>query len=357
MLGIPTCAAGAFANMAKASRATLEAELREVTTTIRWHRQHQVQSAKRDWKRSWQRPFGLTPYREQLVAAIYVLSEFDTSLAAQKLISLRSTSEPSPNLGQARRLVEDVFISMPENFAELLYGPPPDLYTQRLVAAARAYIAEAATRDWVEKQNEQHGDALHYASARAQYEPALSSCSGAPQAEVTAKSARQWVKRWRRRWGVKRGKLKTRDVLSPGLLVDKVAWLSFMDRRFLHEELWNRGPVFEPAFRAHLLIPYKAKGLKRGPFSGPIIRTDFGIIFNVFGDVFVRFSEFTAWPPIVWERLRQAPGYSILAMASVLRISSPGREAVASHQPRRDKRLFCSRYGAGIGCHSVRTNS
>ena len=153
MLGIPTCAAIAFANMVKASRATLEAELREVTATIRWHRQRQVQSAKRDRKRSRQRPFGLTPYGEQLVAAIYVLSEFDTSLAAQKLVSLHSTSEPSPNLRQARRLVEDVFISMPENFAELLYAPP-DLRTQRLVAAARSYIAEAATRDWVEKQNE-----------------------------------------------------------------------------------------------------------------------------------------------------------------------------------------------------------
>ena len=134
--------------------------------------------------------------------------------------------------------MEDVFISMPENFAELLYGPP-DLRTQRLVAAARAYIAETATRDRVEKQHEQHGVAPHYASARAQHESALSSCSGAPQAEVTAKSARQWVKRWRRRWGVKRGKLQTCDVLSPGLLVDKLAWLSFMDRRFLHEKLWK----------------------------------------------------------------------------------------------------------------------
>ena len=79
MLGIPTCAAGAFANMAKASRATLEAELREMTATIRWHRQRQVQSAKRDRKRSRQRPFGLSPNGGQLVAAIYVLSEFDAS--------------------------------------------------------------------------------------------------------------------------------------------------------------------------------------------------------------------------------------------------------------------------------------
>ena len=238
MLGTPNCAAGAFANMATASRATLEAELREVTAAIRRNCQPQVQSAKRDRKTSRQRPFGLTPYGEQLVASIYVLTEFDTSLAAQKLISLHSTSEPSPNLHQARRLVEDVFISMPENFAELMYGPP-DLRTQRLVAVARAYIAEAATRDWVEKQNEQHGVAPHYASARAQYDSALSSCSSAPQAEVAAKSARQWVKRWRRRWGVKCGKLKTSDVLSPGLLVDKVALLSFMDRRFLHGKLWK----------------------------------------------------------------------------------------------------------------------
>lgn len=238
MLGTPNCAAGAFANMATASRATLEAELREVTAAICWHRQRQVQSAKRDRKRSRQRPFGLTPYGEQLAASIYVLSEFDTSLAAQKLISLHSTSEPSPNLHQARRLVEDVFMSMPENFAELMYSPP-DLRAQKLVAVARAYIAEAATRGWVEKQNEQHGVAPHYASARVQYESALSSCSIAPQAEVTAKSARQWVKRWRRRWGVKRGKLKTSDVLSPGLLVDKIALLSFMGRRFLHGKLWK----------------------------------------------------------------------------------------------------------------------
>jgi len=167
----------------------------------------------------------LTRHGKQLVASIYVLSDFDTTLAAQKLIALHSTAKPPPDLGQAKRLVEDLFISMPDNFIELMYGQL-DRSTQRVVASARAYLAEAATRDWVEKQNRQHGVAPRYAMARAQYDRVLRENSHGERAEVTAKSARQWVKRWRKRWGVKRGRLKTSDVLSPGLLVDKVAGLT-----------------------------------------------------------------------------------------------------------------------------------
>ena len=80
-----------------------------------------------------------------------------------------------------------------------------------------------------------------------------------------------------------------------------------MAPRNFEESVEKGGPVFEPVFRPHFLIPYKAKGQKTGPYSGLKCWTAFGakpVLFCVFFIYF--FADFfvsSVGAPLFWERL------------------------------------------------------
>lgn len=75
-----------------------------------------------------------------------------------------------------------------------------------------------------------------------------------------------------------------------------------MAPRNFEESVKKGGPVFEPVFRPHFLIPYKAKGQKTGPYSGLKCWTAFGaksVLFCVFLLLFCRFLRVLGWSSIV----------------------------------------------------------
>ena len=67
-----------------------------------------------------------------------------------------------------------------------------------------------------------------------------------------------------------------------------------MAPRNFEERVEKGGPVFEPVFRPHFLIPYKAKGQKTGPYSGLKCWTAFGaksVLFCCFFIIILQISS------------------------------------------------------------------
>ena len=95
--------------------------------------------------------FRLTPYRERLVAAVYVLSGWDVRLAAQKLREFKGPGSVSDSPTQAERVVEDLYTNLPQDFAMQVWYPP-NVSMHRVSMAARAYITESEVFSWVEQQ-------------------------------------------------------------------------------------------------------------------------------------------------------------------------------------------------------------
>ena len=151
--------------------------------------------------------FRLTPYRERLVAAVYVLSGWDVRLAAQKLREFKGLGNVSDSPTQAERVVEDLYTKLPQDFAMQVWYPP-DVSMHRVSMAARAYITESEVFSWVEQQNLQRGVAPSSVTARAKYEKVTKQHGGQVREDISLKHMRQWARRWSRRWQVKRGRLK-----------------------------------------------------------------------------------------------------------------------------------------------------
>ena len=193
----------------------LRRQCREVSSDI----QLLAYRAKKARKGAKQKPFSLTPTAERLVVGVYVLSDYNTTQAAQKLMSFKSTGASCSTLLEAERLVEDIFMSMPDDFvANILCAEDPA--TKRIAAAARSYIAESRTVDWVEQQNLARGIAPSSVAARIQFEE-LSHAHAPASSSIGLRGARQWARRWSRRWAVKRGNLHRQEPLDTQVLVDK----------------------------------------------------------------------------------------------------------------------------------------
>ena len=132
---------------------------------------------------------------------------------------LQTKGAKSLSFAEAERTVEDIFLTMPDDFPTKVWDPL-DAAMKRICSAAHSFLAEFATFEWVANQNEEHGVAPSSVAARTQYEESLGI---AGLASTSCKSARRWVRRWRRRWPVTRGKLQVAEPLAPGEIEAKAA--------------------------------------------------------------------------------------------------------------------------------------
>ena len=181
------------------------------------------QRAKDRQRKSRQHPRGLTPYMERLVAAVFVLSNYDATVAAQQLLAFKKPKEMGVTLQEAQRLAEDMFAELPDDFAATV-SMPDDVAIERLAHAAKRFIAGHGTRQWVEQQNRVQGLAPGATAARQQYERLLQGSGVSCQSALPARSTRQWASPWRKRWwGVKRGRLCRQGLTDPDAIVAKAA--------------------------------------------------------------------------------------------------------------------------------------
>ena len=200
---------------------SLKRKLQEVRAQMK-----HLQSRQCSKRRSIRRASSLTPAAERLVMAVYVLSNYNSSIAGKLLLSYGKTHLADASLQEAERAVENMFMSFPDDVAQTL-SYPEDAAHARTATAAKRYIAEHGVASWVEKQNVQHGVAPGSLSARRQYEEQLRS-SNVTSASLGARAARRWVQRWRRRWGIRRGKIVRQAPLDAETVVSKESWLCLL---------------------------------------------------------------------------------------------------------------------------------
>ena len=192
------------------AREALKRELQALRPDIKLHqRRHTASKAKR-------RTFGLKDYAQQVVLAVWVLSEYDLELAVVKTLSYDSAKQAKASHQQAKRLVEDLILNMAPSFAASVCHPE-DSRTRGIAEAAQRFLAEAATRDWVRAQNLQHGVAPGYMAARIQYEQRLVS-KGMSPVVADKRTANKWAQRWRKRWGIKRGMVSRQQLLTETMI-------------------------------------------------------------------------------------------------------------------------------------------
>lgn len=167
------------------------------------------------------RAFGVTPYQERLVSAVYILAGCTADAAVQRLVSLLPDGANTLSFAQAERLVEDIFLSMPENFAAHVWDPP-DAAMSRVCVAARRFLAQSKVFEWVGKQNLDHGVSPCSVDAKDKYDEFMLVDSAA-SGQSSRSSVKSWARRWSRRWGVQRGKIQQAEPLDPASVADKAA--------------------------------------------------------------------------------------------------------------------------------------
>ena len=270
--------------MAQSRADALRAELAGLSAAVK-----QVQGKKKLEKRKVQRrhqrrPDGITAVTARLVAAVFALSNYDADLAAKVLLSHGVADWPVKDLDRAKRTVEDAFLRQPDDFAATMQTPPDNNHvTRRLAETARRLIGEAKTRDWVQKQNVDHGVAPSSLSARAYFDTVYKD-GDRGDAFMSPKHARQWARRWGRRWGVKHGRVHRQEPLDREAITAKEPWIEIQkgNDRFCVFYVSICRPSFGPVFRADFLIPQKETGPKVGPYSGPVFKPAFVSFFDIF---------------------------------------------------------------------------
>ena len=205
----------------RGTRESLRQQCKELTENIAMASRPKKLAAHASKRRP--RAFGITPRQERLVSAVYVLDECKVDAAVQRLISLHPDGANALSFAQAERLVEDIFLKMPENFAADIWEPP-DAAMRRLCNAARKFLAQSKVFGWVEGQNLDHGVAPSSVDVKDKYDEFMLPDSAAAASDQSSRSTlKQWARRWSRRWGVKRGKILQAEPLDPGHIADKVA--------------------------------------------------------------------------------------------------------------------------------------
>lgn len=145
-------------------------------------------------------------------------------------------------------MVEDMFLRQSDDFV-MSVAHPSDDSTKKTLAQAQSFIADHEVFCWVETQNVTHGVAPSSVAARVKFEEARSKL-GLAVGEVTPKHARQWARRRRRRWPVKRGSLKRSEPISAEDAIGK-ATLQWVHRPTFSVIFFAKpGPIYRPAFRA-----------------------------------------------------------------------------------------------------------
>lgn len=193
----------------------------------------------------------MTHHQQRVAAAVYVLSRHDVNLAGEKVLTYPCSKGFGTTQQQAERMVEDVFMSLPDGFSSSL-DDPVDAATSRIVQEAKKFIAESGTDDWVEGQNLQQGVAPSSSAARRQYESLLRQ-DGVSVAQVHGRSARRWAQRWAQRWRAKRGKSRRQERVEPEAIRGKVSWNGLVCARFFVKfAVLFSGPFSGPSFNYHI---------------------------------------------------------------------------------------------------------
>ena len=199
-------------------------------------------------KRSSKNTGVMAHHQQRVAAAVYVLSRHDVNLAGEKVLTYPCSKGFGTTQQQAERMVEDVFMSLPDGFSSSL-DDPVDAATSRIVQEAKKFIAESGTADWVEGQSLQQGVAPSSSAARQQYESLLRQ-DGVSVAQIHGRSARRWAQRWAQRWRAKRGKLRRQERVEPEAIRGKGSWSGLVCARFLS----NLRSYFQARFPGPVLI-------------------------------------------------------------------------------------------------------
>ena len=264
------------------------------------------------------RAFGITPHQERLVSAVYVLAGCEVDAAAQRLMSLRPDGANTLSFAQAERLVEDIFLSMPENFAAHVWDPP-DAAMSRVCAAARRFLAQSKVFEWVGEQNLDHGVSPSSVDARDKYDEFMLVDSAA-SGQSSRSTVKSWARRWSRQWGVKRGKIKQAEPLDPDNVADKAAlvvqaYCGLASAFFLQNGVQYCSPFSGPTFSYHL-IGWSPKAARfPGSFYSPRfveILCEFQRFLHNFWLIFCTKKAINVGPR---SYLQSKQGYTLLAVA------------------------------------------
>ncbi|CAL1169825.1 unnamed protein product [Cladocopium goreaui] len=158
---------------------------------------------------------GLGPAARRTTLAVYVLSNYNIALAVCVACRLSTHKRPEDAGFPTAAALEELFLE----------SPPTDWLEFGELAAQRAhaFLAEAATSDWVRDCNVLHGVApssmdvfLHWEHAFIGHQLDV----GVPPRRYVNK----WAQKWRARWGVRRKVLKQVVHKDPAVLKAKVPW-------------------------------------------------------------------------------------------------------------------------------------
>ncbi len=100
------------------SKERLKRQLQDVRVQMKF-----LQSKQCSKRRSVRRASRLTPSAERLVVAVYVLSNYNSSVAGKLLLSYGKVHLADVSLQEAKRTVENMFMSFPDNYGQKLSYP------------------------------------------------------------------------------------------------------------------------------------------------------------------------------------------------------------------------------------------
>ncbi len=167
--------------------------------------------------------------RQDEALLVYLLAGDSLQAAVEYLVHVSSKAKGFDDAarGALGGLVQGWFLSRSMEDLRQLQAPVTPSARAR-ATAARRYVAQRGLTAWVREANEGKGLAppsrqLHaVVDACAADVPELPGLpAAAPVSRRTARAQRQWVWRWRRRWGAKMGKVRARDDLSQEVMAAK----------------------------------------------------------------------------------------------------------------------------------------
>ena len=204
---------------------------------------------------------GLGPAARRTTLAVYVLSNYNIALAVRVACRLSTYKRPEDAGFPTAAALEELFLE----------SPPTDWLEFGELAAQRAhaFVAEAATSDWVRDCNVLHGVApssmdvfLHWEHAFIGHQLDV----GVPPRRYVNK----WAQKWRARWECPPQSVETGGAQGPGSFKSE----SPLDGRKL---LQYFGPLFGSRFRTQKRVRVRCRILfactgfaLRAPFLVPV---------------------------------------------------------------------------------------
>lgn len=215
---------GLVACNVKRDRAALNAARQVVSKELRMQKDRMRKRLKRC------SPTYFSEAVQTLVLAVYSLSSYNMGYAVECLQTSRSHGRKHQKLTiqDAQQLVEDWFINA--NAASLAsFELPETPQAKRTQAKARRWLAECSVRSHIHDKNSR-GLTVPLSSFLDKYaEVVVEHDDDLPLAyrrDNSASRNKMLAKRFRRRWGLKVGKIGVRDHLDENLLREKVCFVS-----------------------------------------------------------------------------------------------------------------------------------